>query len=156
MPEDVGQAKQEAGGEPEAAKDAVDWRTLIEDAVANRPEPITAETYLGKWTPSAASPVRLRCSDGGNYAVKGPQVGRMAFNDQAAVRLGQLLGAPVPEDAALVQVSQELIDNNQQHMGKMSAGIGHGTKEIEDTTDRLGLQHLDEGEIGRASCRERV
>jgi hypothetical protein len=122
---------------------APDWRQLIGEAAANRPQPIMAETYITKWS---ASPAGLQCSDGRVYAVKGIQQPRIAFNDQVAARLGHLTGAPVPDRVMLVRVPQALIDANQGTMGQFREGIGHATGFIADTTDREGIRYADQPE----------
>jgi len=122
---------------------APDWRRLIGEAAANRPAPVIAETFIRKWQ-SASQPVRLRCADGNNYVVKGRQMGRMAFTDHVAARLGRAIGAPVPEAVALVDVPQELIAANPVEMAHMQPGVGHGTKMIDDTSDRLAIQRNNE------------
>lgn len=120
-----------------------DWRQLIADAVAARPQPVMAETFIRKWD-TASRPVRLRCADGNNYVVKGQQVGRMAFNDQVSARLGRAIGAPVPDEVALVQVPAELIAANPGEMAHITPGIGHGTKMIENTSERLAIERNNE------------
>jgi len=121
----------------------LDWRQLIALAAANRPAPVVAETFIRKWQ-TASQPVRLRCNDGNNYVVKGRQMGRMAFTDHAAARLGRTINAPVPDAVALVDVPQELIAANPVEMAHMQSGVGHGTKMIEDTGDRLAIQRNNE------------
>jgi hypothetical protein len=118
---------------------APDWSQLVVEATANRPPRIMAETFIRKWD-TGSRPVRLRCADGNNYVVKGRQVGRIAFNDQVAARLGRAISAPVPDAVALVEVPQELIAANPGEMGHMQPGVGHGTKMIENTSERLAVQ----------------
>jgi hypothetical protein len=129
---------QGAGQQP-----APDWRRLIGEAAANRPAPVMAETFIRKWQ-TASQPVRLRCADGENYVVKGRQMGRMAFTDHVAARLGRAIGAPVPDAVVLVNVPQELIAANPVEMAHMQPGIGHGTKMIDDTSDRLAIERNNE------------
>lgn len=125
-------------------KPGVDWGALIAASVQFRPRAVTAETYLGKFENSASNPVKLRCADGRNYAVKGLQAGRMVFNDQVAARLGFMLGGPIPE-VALIVVSPELIQLTPD-MAHMRPGISHGSIVLEDHTAKAGFQHLDQSE----------
>src|SRR5579872_5025551 len=106
---------EEGGAAPiksaETAGQAPQWQQLITAATANRPQSIMGETFFKKWN-TASKPVRLGCSNGSTYVVKGPQMRRMAFNDQVSARLGRAISAPVPDDVALVEVTQALIELN--------------------------------------------
>ena len=101
------------------------------------PARVTAHTYHRSW-PSNSTPVLVGCSDGAFYVVKGRQMGRVLVNDHLVARLGELLGAPVTA-AALVDVPQALI-NIESHVAHMPSGISHGSKWIEDCTDRLTFE----------------
>ena len=148
-----GTAKEDGDEEPregadkqaEARQERIDWEELIQAATAQRPEFIVAETYLGKWNPSAATPVKMRCSDGRNYAVKAKQAGRQIFNDQVAARLGHRIGAPVPQ-VSLIAVTQEVIDVNPNDMGHMHPGTSHGSVVFEDCTDKTGFTNFNDGD----------
>ncbi len=69
------------------------WQELIVYSADRRRASASAYTFLKKWT-TASAPVHLRCDDGHDYVVKGPNAGRMAVNDQIIGRLGEAFGAP--------------------------------------------------------------
>ena len=102
------------------------------------PAIVTAHTYYRSWASNSA-PVLLGCSDGALYVVKGHQKGRVLVNDHLVARLGELLSAPVTA-AALVDIPQALI-NIEPQVAHMPSGKSHGSKWIEDCTDRLTFEH---------------
>ena len=53
----------------------VDRRKLIQDALACRPRPISAHTYVRRWETSS-KPVALLCDDGQAYITKARQNGK--------------------------------------------------------------------------------
>lgn len=126
------------------SRDQIDRQGLIATAAESRSDPVVAETYLGKFKDGGSKPVKLRCSDGQTYAVKGRQAGRMIFNDQVAANLGKLIHAAVP-DVTVAEVPQALIDANPNTMKHMKAGTAHASKEIEGCSGRLGIEHADDG-----------
>ena len=88
MPDEAQPKQDVAAIEPDEAEGGVDWHALIVAASKKQPDLVDAHTYLGKWKHSAA---KLGCSNGRSYAVKGTQVGRMAYNDQVAARFARVL-----------------------------------------------------------------
>lgn len=117
-----------------------DWRQLIEYFAGRRRHSATAYTFLKKWG-SASAPVQLRCDDGQEYVVKGPQTGRVAVNDQIVGRLGEALGAATGR-VGLIDVPAELIAAEPE-LSHLTAGLCHGSLWIRDSTERLGFEHAD-------------
>src|SRR5262249_28807405 len=71
-----------------------------------------------------------------------PEVARMMIADHVVGRAGRLLGAPVP-DVAFIEVPAELI-MAQAEMANLIPGIAHGSRFIDNTTDRDVLSHVAE------------
>lgn len=122
----------------------VDRRKLIQDALACRPRPISAHTYVRRWETSS-KPVALLCDDGQAYITKArqngkPEMSRVMITEQVVARLGALLDASVSR-AALVQVSAELI-GAQKEMNHMEAGVCHGSRQLDDVSEHSGFQHV--------------
>lgn len=113
-------------------------RALLLDAMANRPAAVQAHTFLRVW-PSFSRPAALACDDGHAYVVKGKQIGRAAVNDQVVARLGIAMGAPVGEPM-LVDVPQALITAEPQ-IQHLPPGIAHGTRFVENCSDRMWIAH---------------
>ena len=106
---------------------------------------VSAHTFVCRWT-TASDPAALRCDDGETYVVKAshpgrPEVSRMMIADHVVGRLGELLEAPVPS-VALVEVPAPLIAA-QPEMSGWSSGVAHGSRFIENTTEREGLSFVD-------------
>ena len=115
-----------------------EWAEKISTAMANRPVPVVAQTYLGEWS-TFSKPVKISCNDSRIYVVKGPQIGRAIVNEHVVGSLGQALDAPVGK-IALVQVSAELI-TVEPKLGHIRPGLAHGTVFVQDCSERLGLDH---------------
>src|SRR5258705_3658080 len=98
---------------------------------------VQAHTYLHRWTTSS-QPVKLKCSDGQTYVVKGGQSGnpaasRMMIADHVTGRLGALLGAPVPP-VVFVDVPAELVAAESE-MAHLTPGISHGSRFVDGVSE---------------------
>lgn len=119
-----------------------EWGRLFEAARASEPIVVNAHTYRKSWA-SFSRPVLLACDDQREYVVKGSQVGRAVFNDQAIGRLGKALGVPVG-DVTLVNVPAELLALNRPAMDHLPAGIAHGCRFVPQCSERMGIGHVSE------------
>jgi hypothetical protein len=113
---------------------------------AQQPAIISAHTFIHRWT-TASDPAALKCDDGHTYVVKArhngrPDISRMMIADHVVGRLGRLTGAPVP-DVALVDVPAALIAA-QPEIASYAPGVAHGSRYIDNTTEREGLSHSSE------------
>ncbi len=121
-----------------------EWKAAISSACLKRPKAVKAMTFLKKWG-SFSKPVALKCDDGGEYVVKGlqaaQQMGRPICNEQIVGRLGQQLGAPIPE-LALVEVTQQLIAIEPE-LSHLQPGVCHGIRLMNNCTDRKWLEHFN-------------
>jgi hypothetical protein len=119
----------------------INWAALIGASRKRRAKVLKADLFLGalesKWRA-----VKLRVEGGGEYAVKGLwrpgqrtpdnlSPGRTIFNENVAARLGGCMAAPVAQ-AALIDVSQEVIDSAADAMDHLRSGIAHGARYIEN------------------------
>jgi hypothetical protein len=125
-------------------------------AVNGEPEPIPApapplaairaHTFIQRRA-TVSAPVDLRCDDGRTYVVKArqanrPEVARMMIADHVVGRAGRLLGAPVP-DVAFIDVPAELV-MAQAELANLIPGIAHGSRFIDNTSERDVLSHVAE------------
>jgi hypothetical protein len=117
------------------------WRESLSLAALQREIPIRAETFLRAW-PSFSRPVAVVCSDGLEYVIKGPQIGRAVINDQVVARLGIAMNAPVGK-AKLVEVPSELVDIEPQ-LSHIQPGVAHGSLFTPDCSDRSWIAYTDE------------
>src|SRR5438105_2871848 len=101
-----------------------EWGNEIQAAALLRPYPVTAHTYLQKWS-SYSGPVLVKCDNGKDYVIKGKQVGRAICNEQIIGHLGEQIGAPVGK-IGLVDIPPELT-RSIQDMGHVTPGTAHGT-----------------------------
>ncbi len=123
---------------------------LVEGATAarlaelahNRPEAVTAVTFMQRHPRSAARPCWLKCDDEVVYVVKGQNAGRMIFNDHVIGLIGSHFGAPVPR-TALVFIPEELIQNEPQMAG-IPPGTAHGSEWVRNTSDKEWLSYTNE------------
>lgn len=125
---------------------------LIVDACTARPQPLVAVRHEGSWG-SACKPQRFTCDDGALYSVKFIQNrhgdGRGAFNEQVVALCGELIGAPVPP-VRLVEMPSALTDVMNRNPAAYlldftpQPGIHHGSKWMDDCSDRAGVEHVDE------------
>ena len=104
--------------------DAGQWVRLLDCF-----EPAHAHTVAKTYESSAGTashPVRVKCSDGFRYYVKGPQTDRTPFNEQVIGCLGHRLGAPIPP-VRVVELTSELhaAESAVQHM---PPGPLHGSR----------------------------
>lgn len=120
-----------------------DWKTLLATAAAAVKVSTTAETFIKSW-PTASRPVALRCADGNTYVVKGSNAGRQAVNDCIAAKLGSLVDAPVPP-SALIAIPEELRLATPE-MAHLAPGIAHGSRIMEDCTERDAYSHCNSGD----------
>jgi hypothetical protein len=123
------------------ANEAADTGTIVA-----APRTIRAHAFVRNWG-TTSDPAALLCADGNVYVVKAvhpgnPKVGRMIVAERAVGLLGHLLGAPVP-DIGLVDVPQELIAA-QAELRQWASGIAHGSRFIDNATEREGLAHVQE------------
>lgn len=102
---------------------------------------VTARTFV-KSFPTASRPVLFSCDDKRDYVVKGLNSGRVAINEQVVGRLGEFLGAPVPE-IVLVNVPPELV-SLEPAIKHLTPGIVHGSSFVGGCTDRLGIAYVEE------------
>jgi HipA-like protein len=120
-----------------------EWSQKISAAASTRPQPVSAQTVLGDWTSTFSKPVKLSCSDGQVYVVKGRQVGRdlgrHLFNEHIVGRLGHIIGAPVGE-VALVDVPSDLIAADQK-LAHFLPGLAHGSRFVSGYSERSGFEH---------------
>ncbi len=139
------------GGEKQSPSEAADPDAPAEPApgaapAADPPPPaVRAHTYIGQFG-SFSKPVRLLCDDHRVYVVKGrqdgrPEMSRTMIADHIIGRLGAALGAPVPE-VRLIEVPAEL-RTAQAQLQHMASGVAHGSRDIEDVTERAAIQHTD-------------
>lgn len=115
-----------------------DWDELFAVGGAFLQPPVRAETFVMKFG-TASSPVLLSGDDGHDYVVKSKDAGRMVITDQVVGRVGNGVGAPVPE-IALILVPAELIAANPD-MQHMTPGIAHGSRWIANCSDRMAFEH---------------
>ena len=120
-----------------------DWKALLEAVVAVAQVSINAETFVRAW-PSASRPVAVKCADGNTYVVKGSNAGRQAVNDCIAAKLAALVVAPVPP-SAMIAIPDELRLATPE-MSHLAAGIAHGSRVMEDRTEREAFSHCDAGD----------
>jgi hypothetical protein len=120
-----------------------DLRTKIQNAAQGNRLVISAETYLGEW-PTSSKPVKLHCGDKNIYVVKGSQNKKSIVNEHVVGKLGQLLGAPVP-NIEFIDIPPELrnIEPKLHHIGQ---GLAHGTLFLPDCTDRTLIDHANQEE----------
>ena len=109
-------------------------------------QPIRATAYIRNWG-SASDPAALKCDDGHTYVVKArhaarPDIARMMVAERVVISLGHLLAAPVPP-IALIDVPQDLIAAQPQ-LQTWTSGEAHGSRFIENTTERAALSHTQE------------
>lgn len=127
-----------------------DWPKLIHDALAatTRTAP-TAHTVL-KVLPSYSRPAIVAADDGREYAIKGPHLMRATVNEQIVGRLGQVIGAPVPE-ISFVSLPEPLAADLRgkalapgDSLARVTQGLFHGLEFIPDCSDRVWIQSVDE------------
>jgi len=114
------------------------WRGLIEAAVSRIPPPLTAMTFLSKWS-TLCKPVLFECNDRNLYVVKGRENRRALMNEYMVGRLGAAMGAPVPS-VQIVHIAQELI-SDEPEIQHMESGLAHGSAYIKDTIDKYSDLH---------------
>jgi hypothetical protein len=131
---------------PLTAVETPDWRALLQAAVSAETPEVRAETFIKAW-PSASRPVAVKCSDGHTYVIKGSNAGRQAVNDCVAAKLAALIGAPVPP-SALVAIPEELRQATPE-MAHLAPGKAHGSRVMEDCSEREGYAHIDDGDNRR-------
>ena len=125
---------------------APDWNGLLNAAAAVAQTSISAETFIKAW-PSASRPVAVKCADGNTYVIKGSNAGRQAINDYIVARLAPLLAAPVPL-SALIAIPEELRVATPE-MSHLAPGVAHGSRVMEDCTEREAFSHCDAGDNRR-------
>lgn len=123
--------------------DGTAWQRLINEAMARRPELISALTPLKRVGGYSQAAV-IMCNDGRRYIVKGQQVGRSLVAEQVVGYLGRVLRAAVAE-VAFVDVSAELVDGSLSVM-HFEAGVGHGSLFVDGCYDGWGIEHVGEEE----------
>lgn len=130
-----------------------EWKKQIADAASKRPNPIKAVTFLRLLNGSISRAFAVKDAAGGKYAVKGMQdrtgvrpfdIRRPLCNDQIVGRLGQKIGAPVP-DTVFIELTKEFIDANPA-ISFMYPGVCHGQALMDDCSEKLGIQHVDVSE----------
>jgi len=92
---------------------------------------------------SASAPVRVTCSDGEQWVIKGPK-DRTPFNEQVIGCLGRRLGSPIPP-IAILELTEEL-RNAEPSLHDMTPGFIHGSRFQRDCADREGLKHWNQPE----------
>jgi hypothetical protein len=131
---------------PLGAPGLPDWGALLRAAGSVVTSEIHAETFIKAW-PSASKPVAVNCSDGHTYVIKGSNAGRQAVNDCIAAKLAALIGAPVPP-SALVAIPEELRQATPE-MAHLAPGKAHGSRVMEDCSEREAYAHIDDGDNRR-------
>jgi HipA-like protein len=116
-----------------------EWSQKITAVTASRPVPVIAQTFLGL-LPGFSRAVKLSCSDGQTYVVKGRQIGRAIVNEHIVGSLGRALGAPVGE-INLVEVLAAFIAIEPQ-IRHLSPGIAHGSVFDATYSEKMGLAHM--------------
>jgi hypothetical protein len=120
-----------------------DWHSLLAAAATTARPPVVAQRHV-RAIGSGSKPHLFKCDDGQHYAVKfrgNPHGdGRGIFTEQVVARLGQLIGAPVPE-VRLVNVTAELLAplNLDIGGGVAESGLHHGSCWAEGFSDRMNL-----------------
>lgn len=115
--------------------DRSDWRAHIERNIAgNHVAPTRAHTFKHAYS-TASKPAALKCDDGKDWVVKAQFARQGITADCVLAKIGQALGAPVPETGR-VEVSPELIAaeprlRNLPGGGAMEPGIWHGSRWID-------------------------
>jgi hypothetical protein len=126
--------------------DAKGWKSLVESAMQNRPPSIQAQTYGGQKWGTRSKPVVLRCSDKNDYVVKGKLVERdtskSMITEQIIGTLGKIFHAPVPK-LALVDVSAELINGEEEIKNLLHPGVAHGKLYIPNCGGPTWISHPD-------------
>lgn len=131
----------------DASPTVPDWQAFLTKAIQVLEPATRAETLVKSWfnPGSAAAPVAVKCADGNTYVIKGTNAGRQTVNDRIAAKLAALIKCRAVPAAILVAVSDELKSVNSQ-MAHIASGTAHGSRVMEECTDKLGIQHVDEGD----------
>jgi hypothetical protein len=101
-----------------------------------------AETAMGI-LPGASGSVRLLCVGNRHFVAKGTRNQKGLVAEHVVGRLGQLLEAPVGE-VALIEIPEAL--RAQPEVANMGAGLAHGTRFIENLTNREAIAYIDVSE----------
>lgn len=151
----IGKGEQEAAPPAAVVAEAIataespksaDWKSLLEKAAQTPESPVQAETLLTPWfNKSAAAPVAMICADKNKYVVKGRNAGRQTVNDRIAAKLATVVGCSAVPPAVLVSISDELKKASPE-MAHIATGTAHGSRVMEECTDRLGIQYVDDGD----------
>jgi hypothetical protein len=123
-----------------------DWAVLLQSSTSLTAPEVAAETFIKAWQ-SASRPVAVKCSDGHMYVIKGSNAGRQAVNDCVAAKLAALIGAPVPL-SVLVTIPEELRQATPE-MAHLAPGKAHGSRIMEECTEREAFANCNEGENRR-------
>lgn len=78
-------------------------------------------------------------SDERVYYLKGAQLGRMLVSEQVVARIGQALGAPVPE-VRILDLPRDLVHYDLNMRG-FTPGLAHGSLKIDDCANEAGRLH---------------
>lgn len=125
---------------------STNWSELIHAAMSTSPISVMAEMDRGIRWETSAKPAVLGCSDGNDYVVKGSQTGKVVVNEQVVARLGHMLDAPIPP-VQLIGVTTDL-HSICSHLRYIQAGYAHGSRLINDCSDKRWLSKENDAENG--------
>ena len=141
----------EPDADPTTPDTPPDWAGLLAAAEHDETPSDSALRYIDSWS-SQSKPVKVAGNEDDTYWVLkshqyalSAKLPRIVINERIVGNLGALIGAPVPE-IGLVEVPQALIDIEPK-MAHLGAGLSHGSRYVEDTSDRDNDVHdIDAGD----------